>query len=94
MSNNQNNQNEVSNQAIAMIGMAIGIGLFAKNIDRFENWVRMHWFSLAVMGVGLIYGIVKFMQWRWKMKNPEAYERELAIKQMNQTKRRDDSFFQ
>lgn len=91
MSNAQNNQGSSDHSLGLLVVGLIMLGL-SKNIDRIEIWIKGHLFSLAIIGVGLVYALVRLMRWRWKMKHPELYERELAIKQM-QLRKKDDSFF-
>lgn len=65
------------------------LGVFAKNIDHLQKWAENHWFMLALAGGGLIYGISWFMKWKFRMNHPEVYEREMAVKQMQNRNRRD-----
>jgi uncharacterized membrane protein len=78
------NKNDSSNDM--MLFMVIALVLvagIAKYSDKIEAWFWNHISFIILCGVGFIYGIVKLMKWRFKMKHPEVYERELALKQMN-----------
>ncbi len=78
-----NKQNDSSSDAgLMMIFLGVVAIMVSKNIDKMQRWADDHWMMLAVMGVGVCYVISYFMKWRFRMKHPESYERELALKQM------------
>ncbi|WP_409479669.1 hypothetical protein [Pseudobdellovibrio sp. HCB154] len=86
----KNNSNNPSDASIMMLVMVLMLGVLAKNIDYLEQWVIQHWFVLSVFGIGIIYAITRYMKWKFKMKHPEMYEREMAIKQMQNKRDHND----
>ncbi len=81
MSNN-NKKEEISDQAFGMLMFGLILLGVCKNINRIEYWFYEHRFLLFTLGVSVVYAAVMFLRWRFKMKHPEVYERELAIKAM------------
>jgi phage shock protein PspC (stress-responsive transcriptional regulator) len=85
--------NDVSDQTIAMLvlaGVCLGI---ATHLDKIQRYAEDHWFMLACIGGGIVYSIVWIVKWKFRMKHPEVYERELAVKQLqNRNRGKPDGF--
>ena len=82
MYDNKQRNDDVSTQSIVMLficGMLIYIG---NHISIIEFWVKEHWFFLALIGVGLIWGLKSFLTWKFRMKHPEVYERQMALEKL------------
>ncbi len=82
--NNNNNSSSggISDQSIVMLVMALVLGACAKYINNLQAWAEQHWFFLSVSLAAIVYGVVQYARWKFRMKHPEVYERQLAIKQM------------
>lgn len=93
MSNEKQSNNSQDNLMLFMLVAGLGATALVKNSDYLERWAWAHWPHLALVGIGIFYSIRKYAQWKFKMKYPEIYERELALKQMQTKKKEDDSNF-
>ncbi len=85
---------EVSDQGLFVVVILILAGACGRYIDRLEAWGNDHWFFLSAALIGAIYGLIHLLRFRWRMKNPELYERELAIKAMGKGHEDRKGFFE
>ena len=85
----KNTSSGPSDTTVAMLVMVFGLGILAKNIYKLENWARAHWFMLGLIALAVIFAVTRFMRWKFRMKHPEAYEREMAIKQLRSPNQKD-----
>jgi type IV secretory pathway TraG/TraD family ATPase VirD4 len=84
---------EISDQTFVMVFLVIILLVLAKNIDRLEYWVMDHIVILTLIAISTIYATFKFLRWRYKMKHPDMYERELALKELqNRSRPANDRF--
>jgi hypothetical protein len=82
MSDNKQRNDDVSTQSIVMLlicGLLVYVG---SHINKIEAWAKDHWFFLAILGVATAWGIKSFLTWKFRMKHPEAYERQMALEKM------------
>lgn len=93
MGNSQRQNNDSSdNFLLFMVVAVLGCAAVAKYSDKIEAWFWNHIVLVTVLAAGIIYGIYRYSQWKFKMKHPEIYERELALKQMEKRNKRDSNF--
>lgn len=90
---NKEQKTGMSDQGFFVIAMLVIVAALGKYIDRIEAWALDHWFFLSVSAAGVVYGVIQVFRWRWRLKNPELYERELAIKAMRAKENEGPRFF-
>jgi hypothetical protein len=85
---NQKN-NDVSDQTIVMLVLAGVCLAIATHLDQIQQYAEKHWFMLSCIGGAIVYSVVWMVKWKFRMKHPDVYERELAVKQMQSRQRKD-----
>lgn len=90
MSDNRQRNDDVSTQSIVMLLICFFIFMAAKNIDKIEDWAKAHWFILSACAAGIIWGIKSFLTWRFRMKHPEVFERQMALEKMRRREKYDE----
>lgn len=91
MSNDRKNDDYQSNFGLFAIA-ALGItALISQNIQKIEKWFFDHWFILTLIVIGLSVLVKKIFDYRYKMKHPDLYARQLALKEMEMRRNSDFS---
>ncbi|MGZ3748596.1 MAG: type IV secretory system conjugative DNA transfer family protein [Pseudobdellovibrionaceae bacterium] len=81
MSNKKSNE-ENSDYQLGVMGVLAVVLVLLRYQDRIEAWMSSHWLMLCLMGMTLITALVQLWRYKWRKKNPEAYSRRLAMKDM------------
>lgn len=90
MYDNRQRHDDVSTQSIVMLIICGCLLFVGTHINEIEAWVKDHWFFLTLVGVGIAWGIKSFLNWKFKMKHPEAYERQMALEKMKRRQKYDE----
>lgn len=87
------NQSQMGDGPVIFLLVCFALWGVSNNLGKIEAWAKEHWLMLAIIGAGILYVIRWILAWKFRMKHPEIYERELALKRMQQkSSRKSDEF--